>query len=147
MQHAPETTGSSAAPGHALVETAQAAGRIAVLLLFTGLFAAAWNGDGTSPAAHAVVRAQDRRTHAPALAGDERRSDGAQIRCAVRICGQPDGRRDRRVSALLGNGVMASTRAVDVREQFVGAPALLGGTLRAETAVLTARPEVEDAAR
>jgi hypothetical protein len=97
-------------------EMVQAGGRMAVLVLFTALFAAAWNGDGRPAVALSrsgpLPRQAGRLAHAAAEVGTIRRvavapSAGFELGAGLRLACD-----DRPLSP------------------FTGTPALLGGTIR-----------------
>lgn len=95
-------------------------GRLAVLILFTGLFAAAWNGDGTSSAAMARLE----RRPVPRLVG--RVASAASDLVVVPVKAIQPSR-----AATLGSSIVIAEKPV---LPFTGTPALLGGTLRAADA-------------
>lgn len=136
MQHDPVTTRTSPA----LADTAQAAGRIAVLLLFTGLFAAAWNGDRSSPVAmHLVSRPHDRRD-----------ADTAAILSGARTSAVGVSPQHQPVWMTPGGDVVGSALAAVHRSPFSGSPALLGGTLRTGDnvpVIVIAEPDADEPAR
>jgi hypothetical protein len=101
-----------------------AGGRIAVLVLFTALFAAAWNSDGRSAVALARTApiTTPRQTARVASAAAE----------LVRI-------REPAVSPTagiqLGSGIRLACDETQPAPPFTGTPALLGGTIGIEDAV------------
>lgn len=99
-------------------EVVYAGGRLAVLILFTGLFAAVWNTDRT---ASATVVGVERRP-VP-------RHIGSVANAAVELITHRVASPRRAPMAMLGSRIVAGSPA---ELPFTGTPALLGGTLRAE---------------
>ena len=107
-----------------------AGGRLAVLILFTGLFAAAWNSDGTSSAA--VARLE--RRPVPRQAGRVAHAATELVMVPVSIV------RPSRAATLGSSIIVADKPALP----FTGTPALLGGTLRtADAAPVASSPRDE----
>jgi hypothetical protein len=146
MPDAPLSTRTSPA----LADTAQAVGRIAVLLLFTGLFAAAWNGDQSSSVVPQIAgRPQDRRARIEI--GAEARGAVSATSASGTRAGAAEFFPQRSTRVRVGGMLAQSARPEPSWTPFTGSPALLGGTLRLsddETPIIvTVQPDAEEAAR
>ena len=119
-----------------------------MLLLFTGLFAAAWNGDQGS-AVPQIAGRQDRRDRIEVGVNE---SAMAAVGASGTRAGASECFAQRRSGGTSVGGMLARSARPEPRwSPFSGSPALLGGTLRAgddETPIIvTIEPDADESAR
>jgi hypothetical protein len=111
-------------------EVVYTGGRMAVLVLFTALFAAAWNGDGRPAGALTRSGALPRQAGRLALAA-------AEVGTIRNMAVGP-------IAGLqLGSGIRLACDDRAPGLPFTGTPALLGGTIRSGEATPVASSEAE----
>ena len=121
-----------------------------MLLLFTGLFAAAWNGDQSSSSVPQIAGRQDRRDRIEV--GADNRGAASTAAASGTRAGAVEFFAQRRTTWLSAGGMLAQSARPEPRwTPFTGSPALLGGTLRlgddATPILVTVQPAVDEPAR